>query len=135
MNPCNLENIYNEKLCISDEQYTNAVDSGSYSNFIYDKAGYGLVQWTWWSRKKALYDYAKSLGTSIGDLDMQLNFLWKELNNGYIGVLETLRNATSVLEASNEVLFKFERPANQDASVQEMRARYGRAYYDKYANT
>ena len=31
------------------------MDNGKYTNFIYDKAGYGLAQWTYWSLKKQLY--------------------------------------------------------------------------------
>lgn len=65
---------------------------------------------------------------------MQLNFLWKELSDGYRGVINVLMNATSVIEASNTVLLQFERPADQSASVQLKRAEYGQAYYDKYAN-
>ena len=99
-----------------------------------DSAGYGLAQWTYWSRKQALIDFCKTAGTSIGDLDMQLNFLWKELSDGYRGVINVLMNATSVIEASNTVLLQFERPADQSASVQLKRAEYGQAYYDKYAN-
>lgn len=64
-----------------------------------------MAQWTFWSRKKALFLFAKSREKSIGDLNMQLDFLIKELTEGYIGVLNTLRNANSVLEASNSVLF------------------------------
>jgi hypothetical protein len=65
---------------------------------------------------------------------MQLDFLMKELSEGYTGVLNTLRNANSVLEASNEVLFRFERPANQDESVQQKRCAFGQKYYDQFAN-
>lgn len=93
-----------------------------------------MAQWTFWSRKKALFLFAKSREKSIGDLNMQLDFLIKELTEGYIGVLNTLRNANSVLEASNSVLFNFERPANQDESVQTKRCEFGQKYYDQFAN-
>ena len=55
-----------------DETYTKNVDNGTYSkeSFVNDGAGYGLAQWTYSSRKKALYEYAKEKGTSIGDLNM-----------------------------------------------------------------
>lgn len=134
LNSCNLENIYNKSLGLSDEEYTAMVDSGEYMDFVHDKAGYGIAQWTFWSRKQALLDFAKASGTSIGDLHMQLDFLCKELNDGYHGVLEALKNAASVLEASNEVLFKFECPSNQGESVQRERAKYGQVYFDKYAS-
>ena len=54
LNPKNLQNTFNTKLKLSDEEYTKRVDNGKYTNFVYDKAGYGLAQWTYWSRKKAL---------------------------------------------------------------------------------
>ena len=79
----NLENDYEGKLGYTDESYTEAVDNGSYSlqRFISDHdkpqcgAGYGLAQWTFYSRKEALYNFAKYKGTSIGDEDMQLEYL------------------------------------------------------------
>lgn len=134
LNPKNLQQTYERKLGYSDDSYTDAVDHGIYTNFVKDSAGYGIAQWTFWSRKQALFSFAKSREKSIGDLNMQLDFLMKELREGYIGVLNTLCNATSVLEASNEVLFRFERPANQDESVQAKRCVFGQKYYDLFAN-
>lgn len=134
LNPKNLQQTYERKLGYSDDSYTDAVDHGIYTNFVKDSAGYGIAQWTFWSRKQALFSFAKSREKSIGDLNMQLDFLMKELREGYIGVLNTLCNATSVLEASNEVLFRFERPANQDESVQAKRCGFGQRYYDLFAN-
>ncbi|MDV3428512.1 MAG: phage tail-type lysozyme domain-containing protein [Bacillota bacterium] len=55
----NLQQSYERKLGFTDESYTTAVDNGTYTNFVYDKAGYGLVQWTYWSLKEGLYKYAK----------------------------------------------------------------------------
>ncbi len=75
-------------------------------------AGYGLAQWTYHSRKKALLDFARAAGASIGDLTMQLDFLWKELQ-GYSSVMNALRTAVSVRTASDAVLLGYERPADQ----------------------
>ena len=47
---------------MTDEQYTAAVDNGTYTNFVNDKYGYGIFQWTYWSRKQNLLNYAKSKG-------------------------------------------------------------------------
>ena len=76
--PTNLQNTFEKKLGFTDDSYTKAVDNGTYGNFVRDSAGYGLAQWTYWSRKHNLLDYAKSQSKSIGDLEMQLNFLYKE---------------------------------------------------------
>ena len=129
----NLENTGNTRLGMTDEQYVAAVDNGRYTNFVNDAFGFGICQWTYHTRKRALYNYAKSQNKSIGDLEMQLEFLYKELSESYPAVLKTLKNATSVKEASNAVLLQFERPADQSVAVQNKRASYGQSYYDKYA--
>lgn len=135
LNPHNLQNTYEKKLGLTDDAYTAAVDSGSYTNFVRDSAGYGLAQWTYWSRKEGLLDYARSLGKSVGDLEAQLGYLFKELSEGYTGLLATLKTATSVRTASDAVLTKYERPADQSASVQAKRASYGEKYLTKYAGS
>lgn len=129
----NLQNSYETKLGYTDATYTAAVDNGTYTNFVRDSAGYGLAQWTYYSRKQALLDYAKACKKSIGDYEMQLGFLYKELSESYKTVLNELKSAKSVLEASNTVLTKFERPADMGTTVQNRRAGYGQKYYDKYA--
>lgn len=112
LSPINLQNTYEKKLGYSDSAYTTAVDNGTYTNFVKDSAGYGLAQWTFWSRKQNLLNYAKSKGVSIGDLNMQLEFLMQELNAGYKSLLNILKTTNSVSEASNGVLLQFERPAD-----------------------
>lgn len=114
----------------TDASYTKAVDNGSYRNFAFDKAGYGLCQWTYSTRKAALLAFAKTCGTSIGDAEMQLKFFMKELREGYPAVLSVLKASTMVREASDEVLLKFERPADQSEAVRAKRAAYGQAYYN-----
>ena len=52
LSPTNLQNTYESKLGYTDASYTAAVDNGSYTNFVHDSAGYGLAQWTYWSRKQ-----------------------------------------------------------------------------------
>ena len=132
--PNNMEDKYQSKLGYNDESYTRAVDNNTYTNFVKDAVGYGLAQWTYWTRKQNLLNFARKNNKSIGDLDMQLNFLVKELKESYTNsVYNVLKKATSVLEASNAVLLNFERPVNISASVQATRAKYGQTYYDKYA--
>lgn len=132
LRPTNLQQTFEKKFSMTDEEYTKAVDDGSYTNFVRDSAGYGLAQWTWWSRKEALQKFCQKRGTSIGDLESQLEYLWKELQ-GYKKVLTTLKNAKTVLEASNVVLFDFERPADQGAAAQKKRADYGEKYLKEFA--
>ena len=134
LNPANLQNTYEKKLGMTDEQYTAAVDAGTYGNFIKDSAGYGLAQWTYWSRKEALLNFVKAAKASIGDLETQLAFLVKEIS-GYTAVASALKNAKSVREASDVVLLQYERPADQSESVKQKRAAYGQGYYDQFATS
>ena len=133
LRPNNLQNSYEGKLGMADAEYTEMVDHGTYTNFVRDKAGYGLCQWTYWSRKQALLDYAKVKGASIGDLAMQLGFMMRELNQGYKALVLKLKTATSVKEASDAFLLQFERPADQSEARRKQRAEYGQKYFDKYA--
>ena len=41
-------------------------------------------------------ELARDKGKSIGDLQMQLDFLWRELNTGYQAVLTVLQNVENV---------------------------------------
>ena len=132
LKPNNVQNSYERKLGFTDEVYTAAVDGGKYTNFVKDSAGYGLAQWTYWSRKEGLLKHAQSKGVSIGDLQMQLEFLYKELSGTYKGLLSSLKRVTTVKEASDLVLTKFERPADQSDKVKVKRAEYGQKYYDKF---
>ena len=128
LKPTNLQNTYEKKLGLSDEDYTAQVDSGIYHDFVHDCAGYGLAQWTFWSRKQNLLAFARNKGTSIGDLEMQMNFLWKELTTGYPALVEVLMSATTVQAASDAVLTQFERPADQSKRAKAKRASYGQKY-------
>ena len=98
-----------------------------------DSFGYGLAQWTYSTRKRALLEYAVSQGASVGDLTMQLSFLLDELRFSYSGVWYALLNAASVREASDAVLLKYERPKNQSEENQQRRAELGQKYFDQYA--
>ena len=128
----NLQQTYEKSLGFTDESYTSAVDDGSYTNFIKDSAGYGLAQWTYWSRKQGLIEYAQSVGKSIGDFEMQMEYLIKELETNHKSTLKALKAAQSVFEASTYVLIHYEAPADQGEAVQAKRASYGEKYYSAY---
>lgn len=135
LNSKNLQNSFEKKFNMSDEEYTAMVDSGIYKNFANDSAGYGLAQWTYKTRKLNLLNFIKSKGKSIGDLESQLDFLVKEISENYKkSVYSVLQSASSVKEASDVIILKFERPADQSDTAKNKRASYGLKYYNKYAN-
>lgn len=128
LKPNNLQNTYEKKLGMTDDQYTQAVDNGSYKNFVHDSAGYGLAQWTYWSRKQGLLDRK---GTrSISDINLQLDWLIEEMTASKL--LDKLKASKSVKEASDLVLTQYERPADQSDAMKNKRAQYGQNYYNKY---
>lgn len=135
LNPKNLQDSCQARLCMDDETYTELVDSGVYTRtqFIYDQAGYGLAQWTYWYRAAALYDFCKARGASIGDLSAQLEFFYKELSDGFLGVLDALMVANSVKDATITVMLKYECPHDQSAAAQNKRIATGQAYYSQFA--
>lgn len=135
LRPNNLQDSYETSLGYTDDSYTTAVDNGTYSesSFVNDEAGYGLAQWTYYSRKQGMYNMYKTGYSSIGSIDLALDYLWYELQNSYGGVLSVLQNATSVREASDKVLHDFENPADQSTSVEEYRASLGAAFYNQFS--
>lgn len=128
----NMQNSYEAKLGMNDVTYTQAVDSGVYQNFPFDRVGYGYCQWTSSGRKTAFLNFAKSRGVSISDANMQLDFLIHELKVSYKNVLKVLKSAKSVKEASDCVVTKFEMPRDQSEKVLNLRASYGEAFYKEF---
>lgn len=130
--PNNLQDSYNRSLGLTDEEYTERVDTGRYTNFIHDSAGYGLAQWTYWSLKKELYDLCQERNKSIADMDCQLDCLYQQIKSHKL--VDQLNSAGSVRAASDIFLTKFERPLNQGESVQVARANYGLEFYNQFAS-
>ena len=121
MSPINLQNTYNSSIGLSDSEYTSRVDSGKYTKFTSDSAGYGLCQWTSSGRKSNLLNYARSRNTSIGDLTMQMEFLEKELTTSYKSVYVTLKDVPNTPAgayiAAAEMCMCYEIPANTVATA------------------
>ncbi len=99
----------------NDEAYTAGVDSGAYKNFKIDRVGYGLIQWTDSGRKGALYDYYQELksageASSIADMNVQLGYLMKELQEGYPNLYDAIKNSSSARDSAERFCREFERP-------------------------
>lgn len=130
----NLQNSFEKKLKMDDEAYTAMVNSKSYDEmtFAKDGAGYGIAQWTYWTRKQALYEYTIKQGYSIDALPRQVDFLIEEFKTKYKGLMDTINASKDIQIASNLVLTQYERPADQGIAVQKRRGDYSQLYYNKY---
>lgn len=125
-----------------DEIYTANVDNGSYTGeqFSSDRKGYGLAQWTYPTLKEKLYAYRNARRTSIGNHDMQDEFLYRELYGDYPDVFNFMNSTTDVGHASTAMVRFFERPGsvsdpNSDKAHEtyNKRAGYAKGFYDLYA--
>ena len=135
LDPQNVQNSFERKLGYDDRGYTEAVDFGSYPDFANDGAGYGLAQWTYPARKAALLAFAKAQKKSVGDLDLQLDFLLTELQKDYPALFRELCTASDVRTASDAVLTQFERPADMSESVKIKRAGFAQAFLAEFGGS
>lgn len=84
----------------------------SKTQFSRDQKGFGLAQWTYYTRKEALYDFWKNSGAGdIDDLRMQVRFALQELSSGeYAGLWSVLRTTEDIWTACDKVCRLYERP-------------------------
>jgi len=120
----NLEDTANAKLGMTDEQYVKAVDSGSYTNFIMDGFGFGIYQLTFYTRKQNFLNYVRARNGSIGDLKLQVGFMFWEFQNYFAGIWNQMKASHDLYTLTKELLEKWENPYEQ---VENLRVRYGYA--------
>lgn len=104
--------------------YAEKVDSGEMSVHIFsrDAQGWGLAQWTYWSRKEALYYFCRGRGKSIADEMSQAQFIFKELRDDYPQLLKFLCSTDEMFTATKRVCEEYERPA-----INNVQARFAMA--------
>ncbi len=131
--PNNLQGAYETKFNLNDDQYTAKVNSGEISkkSFYDDHAGYGLAQWTYWSRKKALYDYIMPKYKDISSLIGQCEFLVKELKGYKLSPAE-LNVYVTVKEVSDIIIKVYEKPYDQSEAACIRRANVGLDCLNKF---
>lgn len=140
--PNNLENGANRKADISDEDFTALVDSGiigrdefaqseTYGLYSGGMYGYGLAQWTWYTYKEDLYDFAKDRGAGIGDLEMQLDFLL--YSAGQKPKLADYKDASDVVAATVQFHNVYEN-SNSTAAMISDRVRRALDVFAKYGD-
>lgn len=128
---------------LPSRNYTRDVDNGTISESAFvngglyeNKPGYGLAQWSYYTRKQGYYNAWKNGSySSIGSLELALYYLKYELESDYASTLATLQNATDIRIASTYVLFNFENPDDKGTAVQDQRYRYSQDIYDIYSGS
>ncbi len=109
----NLEDQFNRKHGISDAQYVREVDAGTRA-FINDGWGFGLIQWTFWSRKRDLLQFARSRGVSIADFAMQVDFLIDEMQRDFPKVWNLCCTSNDAAKCCHDICRYYENPADAE---------------------
>ena len=106
--------------------YVSQITSGviSKEQFMKDAKGFGLAQWTYFTRKGNLYNYWRNSGVALDDAEMQTRFALYELSTGgeYSGLYSFLRSSEDLRACVEKVCTIYERPA-----VNNIDARYSAA--------
>ena len=111
--PFRVQGDFNPYRTIS-HQYTEDVEDGRIpmNQFAHDAKGYGLAQWTYFSRKEGLYDFWKKSGKALDDCEMQVDFALHELASGeYLPVDHAVRNLNDLYACVKIICTQYERPA------------------------
>ncbi|XWX32469.1 tail associated lysin [Staphylococcus phage PG-2021_76] len=98
-----------------------------------DSGAFGIAQWLG-SRKTGLENFAKSKGKKKNDLDVQLDYLWKEMNTDYES--NNLKNAGwskngSVSKNTSAFAYGFER-MGRDEAMMSTREKNAKSFKEKY---
>lgn len=129
--PMSCETQYLNRYGLTDAEYTRRADAGEKIHgdyyFTHDSAGYGIVQWTYWARKQGLLDYSKTQGKSVGDLDVQITYMLKELTEHYTPTWLVLRITDSIAKAVQMCVTNYEKPTNQADAISR-RTAYANAW-------
>ncbi len=115
--------------------YTEGVVNGSIgrSQFGRDQKGYGLAQWTYYTRKEDLYDFWNGSGKALDDAGMQVSFAVQELSTQaeYSGLWSVLKTTEDIWTAADKVCRLYERPYYNNVEARYQYALQLKAELDK----
>jgi peptidoglycan hydrolase-like protein with peptidoglycan-binding domain len=118
--PYRVQGDYQASRAIS-KAYVNAIENGTSDRYRFsnDQKGFGLAQWTYYSRKDMLWEVWKHSGKRIDDVGLQVDFAMRELQGEYSGLLSFLKTTEAIWDATDRICREYERPA-----VNNVQARY-----------
>lgn len=107
-------NLYAESKFSEDNAQDSSYPGIHNSNYVYsssDSVGYGLMQWTYKTRKEGLTSTADSMGLAVSDINAQLAYFRKEMTTDFKSAWTKIKAATSYNNASDIFLEEIEKPA------------------------
>ena len=101
------------------KSYVNALNTGQLTRqlFARDQKGFGIAQWTFFSRKAELFDEWKKSGKAIDDPDFQVDFAVKEFKRDFPADFRLLCTTNDIYQAVRAVCDRFENPAIKNYSA------------------
>lgn len=114
----------------SDEDYTRAVDTGTYTKFATDEIGYGLYQLTEKSRKTSYLEFTRNRGVSIGNLENMVAFMLWELYKKFPGIWRKLQTSHDLNALTKTLLYEWENPQEKAQNLAD-RIQYANEWYQK----
>lgn len=103
--------------------YVSKIRSGEYSRsqFMNDRLGFGLCQWTFPTWKRELYDFGLE---ALDSVEWQVKFLVFHLTkwDEFAGLLNTLKTSTDLSKCTSDFLTIYEKP-----QVKNFKTRYSLA--------
>lgn len=124
---CRKQNDFSADRSVSKE-YARQTNAGT-NNFVRDAVGFGLCQWTYWSRKENLLNSCRSQGKGVEDEEAQLAFMLAEMQNEYSAMWKRLFQVTTIAEAAKLVCAEYERPAVLNITE---RTKAGQKIYEEF---
>lgn len=119
------------RISMSDEEYTWAVDNGVYGKFVSDRIGYGIYQLTYPSRKMGYLAYVTNLGLSIGDESAQVDYCIRELMTDCRSLYNYLKTTNDITTATSRVCKEFEKP---NVNNIDTRIKYAKELYSEFSS-
>ncbi len=111
------------------KQYAQQVNSGMLPNWHTDEKGWGLCQWTFFSRKANLRSTCQSYGVGIEDESAQLAFMLAEMQMEFGNMWNRLLATHDIAEAAGLMCREYERPAVLNITD---RTRFGQQIYNQF---
>lgn len=105
-----------------------------YGKGLTDGNGYGIAQWTFNDRQQPLVAYANKNGGSYKDLEIQVGFMIKEMEDGRIDI-KKMKNMNDVMEATVYFHDEFEGSLDTPEFVRNQRGGYSMKWYKKFRGT
>ena len=133
--PCRVEGDFSPPYEAS-RRYADEVDNGIKNRWLFarDARGWGLAQWTYYTRKEALYDFCRDRSVSIASLEAQTDFLIMELKESFREVWNILTSNHDMKACSDAVIIKYENPADKSEGARNTRFRMACAVSEKVQN-